>query len=241
MWLPSRLQRRARTLAGMDPIEQNARNVLAIHRRMRVDTRRYVAAVESATPDDRGGRLQPLARWAAGFGRELHLHHHIEDDLLFPHVAARVPDVGAVLDGLEADHEVVARILERWAPAARSLADRDVPFAPARDTVMELAVELRDLLAEHLDVEDQLVVPRLRDAFSPDEIVEWERQMKRSLPKTGVSFAISWNVGALDDGDREEAIRTAPLALRLLYRLHAGRFARLEAAAFDGVAAPAMA
>ena len=212
----------------------------AIHRKMRIDTRRYVIAVETATEADRAGRLIPLARWAAGFGRELHLHHTVEDDHFFPALVERSPEAAAILAGLEHDHEVVAGILKQWGPAARDLADPAVDFETARADVLELAVTLRDLLAVHLDIEDAEIVPRLDEVFTEAELEAIDARVKRSLPKRGLSFAVPWNVEALDPATRDELIRTAPFILRLLHRIHAPRFARLVDAAFAGIPEPAL-
>src|SRR5262245_4157708 len=119
-------------------------NYFAIHNGMRADTRRFVAAVAAARPDERSGRLRPLARWAKGFGHELHVHHTIEDDVIFPDLASRVATVRPILASLEDDHVTVARILDRWGPAAAELADPQFPFAESKDEVLGLAVELRD-------------------------------------------------------------------------------------------------
>ena len=210
----------------------------AIHRKMRIDTRRYVTAVETATEADRTGRLVPLARWAAGFGRELHLHHTVEDDHFFPALVERSPEAGEILAGLEHDHEVVTAILKQWGPAARDLADPTVDFETARTEVLALAVQLRDLLAEHLDIEDAQIVPRFDRAFTEAELEAIDARVKKSLPKKGLSFAVPWNVQAFEPEDRDELVRTAPWILRLLYRIHAPRFARLVDAAFAGIPEP---
>jgi hypothetical protein len=220
--------------------DQVISHFLGIHRQMRIDTRRYVMAVETATPQDREGRLRPLAAWAVGFGRELELHHTIEDTHYFPAMAERLPDVAAVLDRLSGDHHVVDEILDRWTAAATDLADPDVPFEPAREEVLVMAVDLRDLLSRHLDVEDDLIVPRLRDAFTETELGELDERIKRSLPKKGLGFALPWNVAAMPDELRAEMLATAPWILRLLYRIHAPRFDRLVTAAFAGVPEPAL-
>jgi hypothetical protein len=210
----------------------------AIHRKMRIDTRRYVTAVETATEADRAGRLIPLAKWAAGFGRELHLHHTVEDDHFFPALVERSPEAAEILAGLEHDHEVVAGILKQWGPAARDLADPTVDFATARAEVLALAVPLRDLLADHLDIEDAEIVPRFDQVLTEAELEAIDARVKKSLPKRGLSFAVPWNVAALDPATRDELVRTAPFILRLLYRIHAPRFARLVDAAFAGVPEP---
>jgi len=210
----------------------------AIHRKMRIDTRRYVTAVETATEAERSGRLIPLAKWAAGFGRELHLHHTIEDDHFFPALVERSPEAGEILAALEHDHELVAGILKQWGPAARDLADPSVDFDTARAEVLAMAVQLRDLLAEHLDIEDTRIVPRLAAAFTEAELEAIDARVMKSLPKKGLSFAVPWNVQAFDAERRDELIRTAPVVLRLLYRIHAPRFARLVDGAFAGIPEP---
>ena len=67
-----------------------------------------------------------------------------------------------------------------------------------------MAVELRDLLARHLDVEDTEIVPRFAEAFTVEEIEALDEHVKRSLPKKGLSFALPWNVEALDPATRGE-------------------------------------
>ena len=210
-------------------------HVRYIHRQMRLDLTRYVRAVETARDADRAGRLRPLARWAVGFTRELHLHHTIEDLHFFPEIAARAPDVADVLAALEADHHEVAVLLERGAPAARELADPVVPFARTRDEVLEVAGRIRTILGPHLDTEDDEILPVVSERFTLEQYDELDQRVKRSLPKTGLSFAIPWNVGAMPEEERDALKASAPVALRMLYRLTNGRYERLVAAAFDGV------
>ncbi|MET0460271.1 MAG: hemerythrin domain-containing protein, partial [Ilumatobacteraceae bacterium] len=179
-----------------------------------------------------------LAKWAAGFGRELHLHHTVEDDHFFPALVERSPEAGEILAGREHDHEVVAGILRQWGPAARDLADPTVDFATAQAEVLSLAVQLRDLLSLHLDIEDAQIVPLLDQVFTEAELEAIDARVKKSLPKKGLSFAVPWNVEALDPSTRDELIGTAPFILRVLYRIHAPRFARLVDAAFAGIPEP---
>jgi Hemerythrin HHE cation binding domain len=209
--------------------------VTNIHNQMRRDTRRFVEAVRIATPDERAARLGPLVRWARGFGHELHLHHPLEDNLFFPALAERVPGVVGVLDGLEADHETVARLLEEWGPAAEGLTDTTVPFAEARSRMLEMAITLRDLLSRHLDVEDDEVWPLFSIHYTAEEYEALHARAVKYLPKTGLGFSVPWNVFAQDEAIRARMIDTAPLALRVLFRLTKGRYLRLVAAAFADV------
>jgi hypothetical protein len=212
--------------------EPDTTMVRNVHNQMRRDTRRFAEAVLTATPADRAGRLKPLARWAVGFGHELHVHHTIEDAVVFRHLAARVPSVRSVLDSLEADHETVAAILEEWGPAAHRLADPSAPFGPAQSRMLELATSLRDLLSRHLDIEDNEVFPLFPVHFTLAEYEAMDAEALKALPKKGLGFSIPWNVYAQDEAARAELIAGAPLPLRLIFRLTKGRFERLVAAAF---------
>lgn len=207
----------------------------AIHRKMRIDTRLFARAVETATADDRRGRLGPLARWAKGFAHELEEHHFVEDEFFFPELRERISTVGAVLDGLDADHRVVQDILSRWSRVAQALADSAVPFAAAQEEAMDIAVALRDLLARHLDVEDNDILPLYTRHYSAaDYDVVYQRAVKNGK-KTGLSFVVPWNVFCLEPEPRQDLIDLAPLPLKVVWWLTRGRFERLEAAAFAGV------
>ena len=131
----------------------------AIHRKMRIDTRRYARAVETATVEDRGGRLDPLARWAKGFAFELDEHHYVEDHFFFPELRERIPSAGACSTSstpTTVSSTTCSAAGRRWPPVwptARA------PFAPAKEEAVEVATGLRDLLQRHLDVEDRDVLP----------------------------------------------------------------------------------
>jgi len=73
------------------------------------------------------------------FRETLHHHHVAEDTGIFPSLR---PRLGAALDRLEADHRAIDPLLER----ADDLSELDA------------------LLAEHLEAEERLVIPYLRDA-----------------------------------------------------------------------------
>ncbi|MGD9702182.1 MAG: hemerythrin domain-containing protein [Acidimicrobiia bacterium] len=220
---------------------------LAVHRQQRADIARYVMALEQLDGAD-VVRRQALARWANGFGHELVVHHTIEDEVFFPDLTMRVPSTRATLERLAVDHEKVHHLLGALRRTARALAGpnfavaRDAltgpDFLAARDDAIEVGVELRDLLHLHLDVEDEEILSVFHRSYGRDEYEALERQATKHLPKKGLTFSIPWNVAAMDDAQRAEALATAPLPLRVLYRLTRKRFARLVAEAFGGISAP---
>ena len=78
----------------------------------------------------------------------LHAHHTGEDDVLFPHLRDRNPELAAALDRLRDEHRVIAGILAR----IRALNETS------------LATDLDRLAADleaHLDYEEEQLVPLL--------------------------------------------------------------------------------
>jgi hemerythrin-like domain-containing protein len=207
----------------------------AIHRKMRIDMRLYVRALETATADDRFGRLTALAKWVRGFVLELSEHHHVEDTIFFPSVRNRVPSVGDVLDTLDGDHKIVHDLLERWPEAAGRLAHSRIPFEAARAEALEIGRTLRDLLERHLAIEDTIILPAFSSLYSVEEYGELTQGAIKNGKKRGVTFFVPWNVAAMPPEHVHLLMDEAPAALKLVWRLTRGRFARLEEQAFGGI------
>ena len=211
---------------------------LQIHAKLRADSARYVTAVERTTETDRT-RRPALRRWAQGFANELLEHHHAEDDHLFPDLAARVPASRPVLARLDADHRVLDDVLERWLAAARHISERDRPFPAARDELLAASTELRDHLAEHLDIEDADVIPLFVRHYSAAEYDTLQAGAAADARKQGIAFYVPWIVDTLHGDVRDRVLAEAPLAMRLLWRATRRRHAKLVAATFAGVPEPA--
>lgn len=85
----------------------------------------------------------------------VHGHHSIEDQSLFPSIAAQGPAFKAIADRLQAEHVVVHQLLEKLIDALIALAD-----APAPDK-FEASVEifraLERVLLSHLGYEEEAI------------------------------------------------------------------------------------
>lgn len=206
----------------------------AIHRQMRTDTRRYAAAVEEATEAERTGRVRALARWARGFAYELDDHHYVEDAYFLPSLWTRVPSVASVLDELDADHRAMDEILARWTGVAARLADHRVPFGPAKDEAVEVAVALRDLLDRHLEVEDDEVLPLFSRHYTAAEYDAVFQQAVAGGKKTGLWFIVPWNVAALPPEAREALVSAVPPPMQAFWAATRDEFRRLVDDAFGG-------
>jgi hemerythrin superfamily protein len=87
----------------------------------------------------------------------VHAHHGAEDASLFPAVRASAPELGAVIDRLEADHRLVSGLLDEIEEAAGTL--DDVGSTAARQRLADTLTALSRHLLEHLDVEEEALAP----------------------------------------------------------------------------------
>ncbi|MBV9952665.1 MAG: hemerythrin domain-containing protein [Acidimicrobiia bacterium] len=203
----------------------------AVHRKTRSDLARYVRAVERATELDRATRLRPLARWARGFAHEL-VHHRVrEDEILFPALRDRVPAVACVLADIAVHQDAIDGLLARWPAVAERLADPAAPFEAAKAEAVDLARSLQDHVLRRFDLEDAEILPVLAANFGGAEYDALVARAERHRP--GRAFAIPWSVDAVEPGDRRQLLARATPEVRLVWKLHQGRYERLVTAAFS--------
>ncbi|WP_327008819.1 hemerythrin domain-containing protein [Dactylosporangium sp. NBC_01737] len=88
----------------------------------------------------------------------VHEHHTNEDVALFPAVRRSAPQLGATVDRLEADHRVVAGLLDEIEATARTLDGDDTA---ARTRLVDALETLSAHLLEHLAFEEQALAPVL--------------------------------------------------------------------------------
>ncbi len=106
------------------------------------------------------GPLWQLKISCVRYCRFVHGHHNLEDVAIFPAIRAVDPELGTVVDRLEADHRRVSDILEQIEDAAAALTEPDADAARGR--VVAGLRELHSHLLEHLDYEEESAGPVLR-------------------------------------------------------------------------------
>lgn len=105
--------------------------------------------------------------WTVGtfclqYCRGLTGHHSLEDASVFPHLKARAPELGPVIDCLFAEHEVIASSLDRIDDALVRFIDDPSAFAAVRQAVDAMT----DALLSHLSYEErELIEPLARVGF----------------------------------------------------------------------------
>jgi Hemerythrin HHE cation binding domain len=92
--------------------------------------------------------------------RFVHSHHHAESVLLFPGLRRANPELGPVIDKLEADHARVSDLLDDVETAARELGEQEDPAVRQRLTAALRT--LSDELLAHLAYEEENVAGTMR-------------------------------------------------------------------------------
>jgi hemerythrin-like domain-containing protein len=204
----------------------------AIHRHMRSDLVRFADTVAALTPADRANRIPALVKWAKGFTFELEEHHYAEDEFFFPEMRARIPAVAGVLDRLDGEHKAMDVLLGRWPALMRDLADAKAPFEPAKAAALQMATELRDLLEDHLAIEDEDILPMYWRHYTAAEYDAIQQTAIKKGKKKGFSFIAPWSVESVEGAEREAFLASVPGVLRLYHRMVKPRYDRMIEAAF---------
>ena len=206
-----------------------------IHHTIRAANDQLIAGLDALPPTSpRPATAKALRRWFGGYRQELGGHHTVEDDLFFPALAERVPSYADYAATLDDDHHRTDELVE----AVGIELDRLVAgssWSESRAAAIVAAVDLRDLLARHLDVEDRDILPMFERHFSAEEYDEARQGGvgQRARPPGAASRCRgSWPPPA--PRSRPTPSSDAPMALKIVYRLTRRRYARLAAAAFGG-------
>ena len=207
---------------------------LAIHQAMRVANAQLVRGIGTAGVAD-PKRAAALGRWFRGYSDELRTHHHIEDDIVFPQLAERVRAYAEYSDALAGDHHYLDRVIDALREALAGWAQHATASEAAREaryTALDLAVELRDFLEEHLAIEDADVLPMIQRHFTAEEYAELEQQAGKAITIRQAMFTAPWYMATVDAETAARTLREAPRPLRIIYALTRRSYARLVEQAF---------
>jgi hypothetical protein len=161
---------------------------------------------------------------------DVHLHHHGEDTIGWPIIAASAGD-HVDLTPFSADHDELDPILDALRDAAHRL-DRQPADADAVRLLAEQATGLRDMLDEHIAEEERDIFPIIREHVSVGDFTGWEQAVMADYPKRNLWFLIPWSVQAIPASEVPATLARTPVAFRIAYRLFRGRFQRLNATLF---------
>jgi hemerythrin-like domain-containing protein len=195
----------------------------AVHRALRGGAHRLHRA--ASEPRDEA-RIKAIATYWKGYAAEVLAHHSVEDDIFFPALVERVPCAPELIARIDDDHH---RLDELMALVTAEVAG--VQHGAGQQALARALGELAELMDEHLDFEDEDIVPLFARHFSEAEYREIEGKATRATGKSSqAAFAVPFIASAFTEDERPQALAATPLPVRVIYRLFRGRYARQEAA-----------
>ncbi|TFV73870.1 hemerythrin domain-containing protein [Blastococcus sp. CT_GayMR19] len=169
--------------------------------------------------------------------RSLHEHHTGEDELLWPKLLERVPEeLAPIVRLMEAQHGQVDALLSeigdvrvRWAATA----------APAdRDRLADLFDQLYVHLAEHLDAEEERLLPIAARAVTQAEWAELGERGRARTRRSELSLALGMFQYEGDPAVIAQMLAEAPAPVRWIVPRLSRRAFRRRALAIHGTATP---
>lgn len=115
---------------------------------------------------------------------QLRHHHEAEDDLLWPMIIAEAPGLTCSLDALSTEHVQLDAALDALAAAPVSGLDRTA--------LIDAAIVLRDLVHTHLDHEEPVLFPALRDHVSEEAWKEFAQEVIATAPDVGTDLMVGF-------------------------------------------------
>jgi hemerythrin-like domain-containing protein len=170
-------------------------------------------------------------------GRVLHEHHTAEDELMWPKLLERVPEeLAPIVHLMEAQHGRVDALLTeigelrpRWAATARE-ADRD--------RLADLCDELFVHLAEHLEAEEQQLLPIAARAMTLAEWNEMGERARADQRRSEMSLIFGMIQYEGDPAVVAKMLAEAPAPVRWLVPKLGRRAFRRHALVIHGTATP---
>jgi hemerythrin-like domain-containing protein len=159
--------------------------------------------------DDPDAQERLRVGWAL-LADQLHHHHTVEDEQLWPLVRRswqRSPDALQVLDAMEDEHELVDPALAAVGEDVRQ------GVSPA-----ESLERLDFIVREHLAHEEREAMPLIARAVSPGDWDAFGARQARSLGLKGAAQFFPWLLHGQDDIRADRVLGVLPAPLRWAYR-----------------------
>jgi hypothetical protein len=140
-------------------------DMLAVHAALRGALRAGPSRVRTIEPGD-AERRELIADYYDNVLWFLGVHHHGEEELVFPRVKERCPDAASLVDTMESQHHEVVQLLADATATRTAWAGGD---AGAQAPLAELLQALHDATAAHLDDEEESLLPLCGDYLTTEE------------------------------------------------------------------------
>ena len=224
------------TPAASSPTFCDTREMVMIHTFVRREFRLAAGVVRRVTAGDTA-RAHVVADHLEFIGRFLHHHHTLEDELLWPKLLERVPEeLAPIVHLMESQHEGVDGLLGRIngiLPQWRESASPEL-----RDELSDCYDELYVGLVEHLDAEEQRLLPLAERCITVEEWRELGDEGRRRGRRTEMALVLGMFAYEGDPEVVDGMLAKAPLPVRVIVPRLARRAFRRHAVAVYGTVMP---
>lgn len=190
-------------------------DMVVVHRVFRRELR-SLPGLLTGTPAGDLDRAVVVAGHARLILSGLHLHHTSEDDLLWPLLLERSAPSADVVARMQVQHAAVDDLVGRLGPVL------DRWEAEARPAVGTEAADLMDRLCavvvEHLDDEEQTLVPLATMTITPEEWTAVGEAGVAKMSKAELPLMFGAVMEDATAAERQVLLRTLPGPLRLVMR-----------------------
>jgi hemerythrin-like domain-containing protein len=207
-------QRTERRMVTQNSSQADTRLYVVVHKAFRLATTRLVDASETLDPSQLQSIFGP--RWRF-YSDVLHQHHHTEDDKIFPALVAVRPDMGALIEKLEDDHQQLVRTIEAVDSAVSAI--ERTPDTAHQKALHESLVAVRDAFFPHLDIEDEKILPAIAESIPPKQWDQMDKDALKSIPRKHLPIAVASLDEVVQGMPRVEQPPPPPLPIRLMLAL----------------------
>lgn len=192
----------------------DTRDMVVVHRVFRREFRLLPQLVGRSTAGDTE-RAALVADWIGELADFLHHHHTNEDELVWPRLRERTPLDASLVDDMERQHAVVARLLALLPPLVERW--RAEPSVANREVVQLALEEIPAPLCEHLDLEERAVLPLIREHLTAAEYAELGERGRAAIAPSRMPIVLGAMLEEATDEERAMMLTGMPLAARAMW------------------------
>ena len=198
---------------------------------------RLAGGVLRAVADGDRSRAGVVADHLDFLARALHHHHTIEDELVWPRLLQRVPEeLAPIVHLMESQHERVDGLIQEISAVLPGF--RATAGAAERDQLADLFDTLYVHLVEHLDAEEERLLPIAARTLTQAEWDEMGERGRRGTPRKELSLTLGMYQYEGDPAAIAEMLAEAPPPVRWVVPRLSRRAFRRHAMRIHGTPTP---
>ncbi len=193
------------------PTEQHEVMNTVLHHALRRDLRRLAETLRTPVGAPVRRALTDHIRFVL---EQLHHHHTTEDELIWPAVLLRRPDLRGSFDEMQGEHDQLGSTIATLTAAAAAWSNDS-----GRPAVHEAVVALEQVLEPHLEHEEADAMPLICSVLTAADWAPIDKNLHRPTWPSKMAAALFWMLDDLDPARSEVVEGLLPQPLWRLLRL----------------------